>query len=52
MNRPWRAAITYGVRIRGRDRMYRLLASRPLAAFFERVTEMSATNIKLLEYPA
>ncbi|WP_328506058.1 FAD-dependent monooxygenase [Streptomyces sp. NBC_00391] len=38
-------------RIRGRDRMYRLLASRPLAAFFKRLTEKSATNIKLPEYP-
>jgi 2-polyprenyl-6-methoxyphenol hydroxylase-like FAD-dependent oxidoreductase len=39
-------------RIRSRDRMYRLLASRPLAAFFKRLTEKSATNIKLPEYPA
>ncbi|MFJ8784895.1 FAD-dependent monooxygenase [Streptomyces sp. NPDC102476] len=38
-------------RIRSRDRMYRLLASRPLAAFFKRLTEKSATNIKLPEYP-
>jgi 2-polyprenyl-6-methoxyphenol hydroxylase-like FAD-dependent oxidoreductase len=38
-------------RIRSRDRMYRLLASRPLAAFFKRLTEKSATNIKLAEYP-
>ncbi|MEV0174002.1 FAD-dependent monooxygenase [Streptomyces sp. NPDC050803] len=39
-------------RIRGRDRMYRLLASRPLAAFFKKITEKSATNIKLPAYPA
>lgn len=39
-------------RIRSRNRMYRLLASRPLAAFFKRLTEKSATNIKLPEYPA
>ncbi|MFK4099208.1 FAD-dependent monooxygenase [Streptomyces sp. NPDC019531] len=39
-------------RIRSRDRMYRLLASRPLSAFFKRLTEKSATNIKLPEYPA
>ncbi|MEU6145263.1 FAD-dependent monooxygenase [Streptomyces sp. NPDC047081] len=39
-------------RIRSRDRMYRLLASRPLAAFFKKITEKSATNIKLPEYPA
>ncbi|MFE0249936.1 FAD-dependent monooxygenase [Streptomyces sp. NPDC059010] len=39
-------------RIRSRDRMYRLLSSRPLAAFFKRLTEKSATNIKLPEYPA
>ncbi|KUL26097.1 hypothetical protein ADL12_33460 [Streptomyces regalis] len=32
--------------------MYRLLASRPLAAFFKRLTEQSATDIKLPEYPA
>lgn len=38
-------------RIRSRDRMYRLLASRPLAAFFKRITEKSATAIKLPEYP-
>lgn len=38
-------------RIRSRDRMYRLLASRPLAALFTRITEKSATNIKLPEYP-
>ncbi|WP_149825385.1 FAD-dependent monooxygenase [Streptomyces tailanensis] len=38
-------------RIRGRDRMYRLLASRSLAAFFKRLTEKAATNIKLPEYP-
>lgn len=38
-------------RIRGRDRMYRLLASRPMAAFFKRLTEKAATNIKLPEYP-
>ncbi|GAA2512403.1 FAD-dependent monooxygenase [Streptomyces longisporus] len=39
-------------RIRSRDRMYRLLASRPLAAFFKKITEKSATNIRLPEYPA
>lgn len=38
-------------RIRSRGRMYRLLASRPPAAFFKRLTEKSATNIKLPEYP-
>ncbi|UUU30643.1 FAD-dependent monooxygenase [Streptomyces sp. CA-210063] len=38
-------------RIRSRDRMYRLLASRPLAAFFKRLTEKSATDIRLPEYP-
>ncbi|WP_037677597.1 FAD-dependent monooxygenase [Streptomyces griseus] len=38
-------------RIRSRDRMYRLLASRPLAAFFKKITEKSATGIKLPEYP-
>jgi 2-polyprenyl-6-methoxyphenol hydroxylase-like FAD-dependent oxidoreductase len=38
-------------RIRSRDRMYRLLASRPMAAFFKRLTERSATNIRLPEYP-
>ncbi|MCD9876687.1 FAD-dependent monooxygenase [Streptomyces guryensis] len=39
-------------RIRSRDRMYRLLASRPLAAFFKKITEKSATDIKLPDYPA
>ncbi|MCQ9179519.1 FAD-dependent monooxygenase [Streptomyces sp. IBSBF 2953] len=38
-------------RIRSRDRMYRLLASRPMAAFFKRITEKSATNIELPQYP-
>ncbi|MGW3122577.1 FAD-dependent monooxygenase [Streptomyces sp. NPDC001107] len=39
-------------RIRSRDRMYRVLSSRPLARFFKRLTEKAATNIKLREYPA
>ncbi|MES9521677.1 FAD-dependent monooxygenase [Streptomyces capoamus] len=39
-------------RIRSRDRMYRLLASRPLAGFFKRLTEKAATAIELPEYPA
>ncbi|MFF8451192.1 FAD-dependent monooxygenase [Streptomyces leeuwenhoekii] len=39
-------------RIRGRDRMYRLLASRPVAGFFKRLTEKAATAIKLPDYPA
>lgn len=39
-------------RIRGRDRMYRVLASRPLARFFKRMTEKAATDIRLREYPA
>ncbi|MCI3277713.1 FAD-dependent monooxygenase [Streptomyces cylindrosporus] len=39
-------------RIRSRDRMYRLLASRPLAAFFKKITVKAATAIKLPEYPA
>ncbi|GHK04635.1 FAD-dependent oxidoreductase [Streptomyces sp. Y2F8-2] len=38
-------------RIRTRDRMYRLLSSRPLASFFKRLTEKSATAIELPEYP-
>ncbi|MFG2789382.1 FAD-dependent monooxygenase [Streptomyces sp. NPDC048419] len=38
-------------RIRSRDRMYRILASRPLARFFKRLTEKAATGIKLREYP-
>ncbi len=29
----------------------RLLASRPMASFFKRITEKAATNIKLPEYP-
>ncbi|MFF9281054.1 FAD-dependent monooxygenase [Streptomyces griseosporeus] len=37
--------------IRNRDRMYRLLASRPLARFFKRLTEKAATDIRLREYP-
>ncbi|KOV72304.1 MULTISPECIES: FAD-dependent monooxygenase [unclassified Streptomyces] len=39
-------------RIRSRDRMYRLLSSRPLAGFFKRLTEKAATAIELGEYPA
>ncbi|MFF4315962.1 FAD-dependent monooxygenase [Streptomyces sp. 900105755] len=39
-------------RIRSRDRMYRVLASRPLARFFKRMTEKAATDIRLREYPA
>ena len=39
-------------RIRSRDRMYRVLASRPLARFFKRLTEKAATDIRLREYPA
>ncbi|MFC3575356.1 FAD-dependent monooxygenase [Streptomyces yaanensis] len=39
-------------RIRSRDRMYRLLSSRPLAGFFKRLTEKAATDIELPEYPA
>ncbi|NKQ23397.1 FAD-dependent monooxygenase [Streptomyces galbus] len=39
-------------RIRSRDRMYRLLASRPLAGFFKRLTERAASGIRLREYPA
>ncbi|MFG2958641.1 FAD-dependent monooxygenase [Streptomyces sp. NPDC048291] len=38
--------------IRSRDRMYRVLASRPLARFFKRMTEKAATDIRLREYPA
>lgn len=38
-------------RIRNRDRTYRLLASRPLAGFFKRMTERAATDIRLPEYP-
>ncbi|NUQ96323.1 MAG: FAD-dependent oxidoreductase [Streptomyces sp.] len=38
-------------RIRSRDRMYRILASRPMARFFKRMTEKAATDIKLREYP-
>ncbi|MFJ8362830.1 FAD-dependent monooxygenase [Streptomyces sp. NPDC093984] len=38
-------------RIRSRDRMYRLLSSRPLASFFKRLTEKAATAIELPEYP-
>ncbi len=38
-------------RIRSRDRMYRLLASRPMSAFLKRITERSATNITLPQYP-
>jgi 2-polyprenyl-6-methoxyphenol hydroxylase-like FAD-dependent oxidoreductase len=39
-------------RIRSRDLMYRLLASRPLAGFFKRLTERAASGIRLREYPA
>ncbi|AJP03999.1 hypothetical protein TU94_23535 [Streptomyces cyaneogriseus subsp. noncyanogenus] len=39
-------------RIRSRDRRYRLLASRPMAGFFRRLTEKAATAIKLPDYPA
>ncbi|ALO96385.1 hypothetical protein SHL15_5312 [Streptomyces hygroscopicus subsp. limoneus] len=39
-------------RIRSRDRMYRLLGSRPLAGFFKRLTERAATAIELRDYPA
>ncbi|MEU6096088.1 FAD-dependent monooxygenase [Streptomyces sp. NPDC047079] len=39
-------------RIRSRDRMYRLLASRLLAGFFKRLTEKAATDIELPAYPA
>jgi 2-polyprenyl-6-methoxyphenol hydroxylase-like FAD-dependent oxidoreductase len=39
-------------RIRNRDRMYRLLATRPLARYFKRLTEKAATGIRLREYPA
>ncbi|MDC2958628.1 FAD-dependent monooxygenase [Streptomyces gilvifuscus] len=38
-------------RIRSRDRMYRILASRPLARFFKRMTEKAATGITLRDYP-
>ncbi|MHC3471881.1 FAD-dependent monooxygenase [Streptomyces sp. 7R007] len=38
-------------RIRSRDRMYRILASRPLARFFKRLTEKAATDIRLRDYP-
>ncbi|MFD8304896.1 FAD-dependent monooxygenase [Streptomyces sp. NPDC059690] len=38
-------------RIRSRDRMYRILASRPLARFFKRLTEKAATGITLRDYP-
>lgn len=34
-----------------RDRMYRLLGSRPLAGFFKRLTEKAATAVELPEYP-
>ncbi|MFC9925174.1 FAD-dependent monooxygenase [Streptomyces sp. NPDC127190] len=39
-------------RIRSRDRMYRLLSSRPLGGFFKRMTEKAATAIELGDYPA
>ncbi|MFH8803779.1 FAD-dependent monooxygenase [Streptomyces sp. NPDC017936] len=39
-------------RIRSRNRMYRLLSSRPLAGFFRRLTEKAATDISLRAYPA
>ncbi|MEU0968569.1 FAD-dependent monooxygenase [Streptomyces sp. NPDC005917] len=38
-------------RIRNRDRMYRVLSSRPLARFFKKMTEKAATDIRLREYP-
>lgn len=38
-------------RIRSRDRMYRILASRPPARFFKRMTERAATGITLRDYP-
>ncbi|MFF3409845.1 FAD-dependent monooxygenase [Streptomyces sp. NPDC002742] len=38
-------------RIRVRDLMYRLLSSRPLAGFFQRLTEKAATGIDLRDYP-
>jgi 2-polyprenyl-6-methoxyphenol hydroxylase-like FAD-dependent oxidoreductase len=38
-------------RIRSRDRMYRILSSRPLARFFKKLTEKAATDIKLRDYP-
>lgn len=38
-------------RIRSRDRMYRPLASRPMPAFLKRITERSATNITVPQYP-
>ncbi|MEV6765836.1 FAD-dependent monooxygenase [Streptomyces sp. NPDC051105] len=38
-------------RIRNRDRMYRILGSRPLARFFKKMTEKAATGIELREYP-
>ncbi|GGZ12161.1 hypothetical protein GCM10010300_65450 [Streptomyces olivaceoviridis] len=39
-------------RIRSRDRMYRLLGSRPLAGFSKRLTERAATAIELRDHPA
>jgi 2-polyprenyl-6-methoxyphenol hydroxylase-like FAD-dependent oxidoreductase len=39
-------------RIRSRDRMYRLLGSRPLGRFFKKLTEKAATDIRLRDYPA
>jgi 2-polyprenyl-6-methoxyphenol hydroxylase-like FAD-dependent oxidoreductase len=39
-------------RIRSRDRVYRLLGSRPLGRFFKKLTEKAATDIKLRDYPA
>jgi 2-polyprenyl-6-methoxyphenol hydroxylase-like FAD-dependent oxidoreductase len=39
-------------RIRSRDRMYRLLSSPLLAGFFKKLTEKTATDIRLREYPA
>ncbi|MEV6025118.1 FAD-dependent monooxygenase [Streptomyces sp. NPDC052036] len=39
-------------RIRSRDRMYRLLASRLLAGVFKRLAEKAATDIDLPAYPA
>ncbi|WP_327353177.1 FAD-dependent monooxygenase [Streptomyces sp. NBC_01304] len=39
-------------KIRSRNRAYRILSSRYLAAFFKRLTEKAATGIKLGDYPA
>ncbi|GAA3491846.1 FAD-dependent monooxygenase [Streptomyces cremeus] len=37
--------------IRQRDLMYRVLAARPLAGFFQRLTQRAATDIVLRDYP-